>query len=400
MASSSVAFFSDEQSLKLANLIGELKGEAAEGPFYTESKKVYEAGKYGDLVLRYAKTSEVLLGVQEKDLEPIYNLLIALTKDASTDVTPEVVKNIITPIVNSPADRAQSKLRILSNLYNNLPPTSSLRYEVFLAIINVAAKGDELDVLIPELDENLNRSVNLWGVGLNQERELYLRLSESLESVEGLKPQAYTYRLRYLQTFESADAPTLKTATPVATQAIKDALILPSILNFESLHNLAAVQQVKSTPLFKLLSIFLEGDLKAYREFVKKDGKGVVEKELEGKEEVLVEKIRMLTLAGVAGREVPGEVGYEEIARELEVGEGEVEVWVINVIRAGLIDAKMNQLKKTVVVSRSTHRTFTEREWKSLGEKLGAWKEGLKDVLKVIENAKLIRGDGGEGVVA
>ncbi|KAJ3037402.1 hypothetical protein HDV00_001709 [Rhizophlyctis rosea] len=446
MAPSSVAFYSSDQFLTLANLIGELKGEPKEGPFYKSIKPLHDANKYTDVLSKFAKESGSLLAVNERDMESVYNLLIALIKDAPADQHAEIVTNIIQPIVDSPAERAQPKLKMLmvrsgrmvgsvefgqcrrgdgaingtgikveggcsgkgssaaeredgrnlSNLYNNLEATSPLRADVYSAIVNVAANNDELDALIPELS-TLSASIAQWGIGLNQQRALYLLLSQKLEENEALKPTAYEYRLKHLQTYEQADAATLKQSTDQSIAAVRDAIRLPQVLNFEDLYTLKAVQALKPSKLFDLLSVFLDQDLKAYRKFVK-ENKGVVEKEGLG-EEGCVEKMRLLTMASLASGSVGGEVGYDVIARELEVEEGEVEVWVIDVIRAGLIDAKMNQLKKTVVVSRSTHRVFTEAQWRQLSDKLASWKNNLKDVLQVIANAKLIAAAQEGGVV-
>lgn len=60
------------------------------------------------------------------------------------------------------------------------------------------------------------------------------------------------------------------------------------------------------------------------------------------------------------------------------------------VIRANLIEAKINQVKKTILVNRSTYRTFTMDQWKQLSTKLEGWKKSLVDILQVIANAKLI----------
>ena len=60
------------------------------------------------------------------------------------------------------------------------------------------------------------------------------------------------------------------------------------------------------------------------------------------------------------------------------------------VIRANLIEAKINQVKKTILVNRSTYRTFTTAQWEQLSSKLEDWKKSLADILQVIANAKLI----------
>ena len=47
---------------------------------------------------------------------------------------------------------------------------------------------------------------------------------------------------------------------------------------------------------------------------------------------------------------------YAQIAKTLEVPESEVEKWVVNAVKLGLLQAKMDQLRKVVLVSQYMHR--------------------------------------------
>ncbi len=57
-------------------------------------------------------------------------------------------------------------------------------------------------------------------------------------------------------------------------------------------------------------------------------------------------------------------------------------------IRAGLADAKMNQLEQTVLVSRYSPREFGKQQWKQLGEKIDSWRQELDGILQVLESSK------------
>ncbi|KAJ3082698.1 hypothetical protein HK102_001503 [Quaeritorhiza haematococci] len=378
------------KSLKLANLIGELKGEPSlEGKFYTKIKNLLDEEQYTEVLKQYASESAVLLGVAEKDLESVYNLLIALTKDAPADILPTLVKNIVTPIVESSTEQTQLKLKVLGNLYNYLEASSLSRYDVYVAILNVAANGDEMDIILPTLPM-LDTWIKQWGLGLNQTRQLFLLVSEKLGAAGSFERESYEYLLKYLSTYDNADAAALKTARPHALRAVKEAIRIPEVLNFEDVFKLQSIQSLKSEKLYQLLQIFLEDDLAKYRDFEKKNSALLSKEGLSS--EGNVRKMRLLSLASLAANNVQGEVAYDTIAKALEISEDEVEMWVIDVIRAGLIDAKMNQLRKTVVVSRSTHRVFGEQQWTQLSEKITAWQSNLKDVLQVIANAKLLGG--------
>ncbi|KAI8822033.1 uncharacterized protein EV422DRAFT_525436 [Fimicolochytrium jonesii] len=395
MTAASVAFFSGDQSaLELASYIATAKGEADNtGPFYESAKKLLAEEKYTEVLTQFASESKTLLGASEKDFEPLYNLLFALIKDAQPDIIPELVKKITEPIVSSGIEKAHLKLKVLSNLYNNLESKSSARYTVFVAIVNVAAQSDELEIITPHL-ASLDSWLAEWGTGADEKRALYLLISKKLEESGSADKECYQFLLKYLSTFDGASAE----AKPYALQAIKSAIKIPGVLAFDDLSNLDTVKALAGSNHLEFLKIFSEGDLKQYQEFVKKNPKIVSELDLN--EEDNLTKMRLLTLASLSATHVHSSVSYTTISTALSIPEDDVEIWVINTIRAGLVDAKMNQLDRSVVISRSVHRSFGEQEWKSLGQKLEAWKVELKEVLTVIGNAKLLAGSNGATVEA
>ena len=68
-----------------------------------------------------------------------------------------------------------------------------------------------------------------------------------------------------------------------------------------------------------------------------------------------------------------------------QVPAGEVEGWVISAIAEGLIDARMDQLAATVVVSRAMQREFGQPQWLQLQGKLAAWKASVGELLAHVE---------------
>ncbi len=76
---------------------------------------------------------------------------------------------------------------------------------------------------------------------------------------------AYSYTLLYVRSIPS-ESPSSQTA---AVEAIRLALTLASIFNFDPLLQLEAVQKAKSHPLFSLFQIFTTGDYKQYCEWLK-----------------------------------------------------------------------------------------------------------------------------------
>lgn len=58
----------------------------------------------------------------------------------------------------------------------------------------------------------------------------------------------------------------------------------------------------------------------------------------------------------------------------LGLEEGEVEAWVIRASGRKLLEARIDQLRGHVAVTRIPQRTFTADQWRQLTAQLGAWK--------------------------
>ncbi|KAK5043571.1 hypothetical protein LTR16_011563, partial [Cryomyces antarcticus] len=100
-------------------------------------------------------------------------------------------------------------------------------------------------------------------------------------------------------------------------------------------------------------------------------------------------KMRLLTLASIAAstgqtRSLP----YSAIARALQIPAADVEMWVIDVIRAGLVEGKLSQQTQTFLIHRSTYRVFAENQWREVASRLDMWRSSLVGVLAVVRQEK------------
>jgi len=97
-------------------------------------------------------------------------------------------------------------------------------------------------------------------------------------------------------------------------------------------------------------------------------------------------KIRLLSLASLASDS--SEIAYATISKSLQVSEDEVEIWVITAISEDLIAAKMDQLRRVVVIIRSLQRNFSKIQWKQLADGLTAWKGHVQVMLNSLQETK------------
>ncbi|KAG0308669.1 hypothetical protein BGZ98_007241 [Dissophora globulifera] len=370
------------QVAELATYISSLRGDEQE-TLVKELAPLVEAGNASEAVKILARESKTLLEAPEKEFESAYNLLVAI---ALTDAQKDTLEQIIHTLITEPNQKTHIKFKVLSNVFNTLPANSPLRLSVFNTIVDLAVASDDMDLVLPQL-QYVPSWISEWGVGPDAERSLLLKLSDQLKE-SGNQYQSLEFLVKYLTSFNGTSE--LDGQKVHATRAIVESLALPEVLNFENLLKIDAIQHLKSEKVYELLSVFMSGNVQDYRALVAKHG-GFV-KQLGLDEEETLRKIRLLSLASLGSENLSRELSYQEIAKALEIEESEVEMWVIDVIRAGLVEAKLNQVSKVVTINRSIYRTFGTAQWQQLSQRLHGWKQSLAEILQVIANAKLTTG--------
>jgi len=201
---------------------------------------------------------------------------------------------------------------------------------------------------------------------------------------------AYQFLIKALRTFDASEDEDEKSeeAQQIALRALRLALLSHTQYDFQDLRSLSSVQALgDSHPVWsQLLEIFAEQDLEDYNDF-NDEHEGWIEKEKldHGK---LQRKMRLLTFTSLAAATPNREIEYSKIAKALQVSSEEVEMWTIDVIRAGLVEGKMSQKNKVFLVHRTTYRVFGEKQWREVSNRLDQWKTSLRNVLGVIRRTQ------------
>ncbi|ORX62912.1 hypothetical protein DM01DRAFT_1331019 [Hesseltinella vesiculosa] len=359
----------------LAFYISRLRGESEDDAAYVKEIQTLVDADKNKVFAKLASDTGILLTKNDRELEHGFNLAIVLVLSAPESELPGSVKALVDALTKTESTKISLKQKILLNLYNALPSSSPLRYDVFLGLLEVTSQADELDSLLPQL-ANIDTWTKQWGIDVATERQLYQNLADKLTQA-GDKKSALDFLLKKLATFKDVDAESEANAKEVLVRAIS----LENYFAFEELLEYKAVQGIQGSKEYALLDLFLNGDLAKFEAFALD---GLVDKE------VGLRKIRLLSLASLGSENLARELTYSQISQALMIPEDEVEMWVIDVIRAGLVEAKLDQLNKTVIVHRSIYRVFGKEQWQQLSSRLNAWKDSLKDILQVIGNAKMI----------
>merc|ERR1719491_383082 len=271
------------------------------------------------------------------------------------------------------------------------------KFRVFMYIIDYAAKAGLFEQVLPYLDY-LDSWMTDWehsGLQLEDKHKLYLNLSQYMRELGqrdlGKRVDAFLYLKKYAQLFqaesESASELSEEEVQEPTLQLLKDAIQLPSVIQFDDLlhfKTVKALEKGKHQNLVKLCRVFLTGDVNDLRNFQKKNPKLFKEHDLDF--DAAMSKIRLLTLAtAVHGK---SEISLAEVAEALEESEENVEHWVVKALSEGVIDGRIDQLNHKVLVKSAFQRQFGAEEWGFLDKKLTAWTDNLENVIKFIEDQK------------
>ncbi|KAL0580738.1 hypothetical protein V5O48_001296 [Marasmius crinis-equi] len=319
----------------------------------------------------------------EKEIEGFFNLIyshfLALCPPNSSEAK-QHLDTILKAVSSAPTEQNYNKYRVLSNLFNAIPRTSPLRLSVYRTLLDIATANDQIDVL------QLSRTdVNNWLVEWEvsqEEKSAFLKSIADAYAKSDQLATSYTYSLSYLQSLPST-SPESRTA---AIDAIATALRLPSVFDFDALFKIDAVVAAKDHELFSLLQVFLSGGLTEFKSWEGSHSGVLAKYNLDQSQ--LEHKIKLLTLASLGFKNVGQNLSYTSIAEAIQVDIAEVEKWVIDVIRAGLVWGKLSQTKQTLHITRATARTFEREQWEALEKRLLAWRSGLNNVLEVVANAR------------
>ncbi|KAI9370486.1 hypothetical protein BJX61DRAFT_544567 [Aspergillus egyptiacus] len=360
-----------------------------------------DQSKRDEVLKTLVAAAEVLNSAPEKEITPAYNLLVHLVQQASDPdmFLSRICSYLAKPITSSPQFGASLAIAILSTIFNTLAPSDSSRFHVLLAIVAVIRQSGSsiaFDALKPQLTAQLPAWRSAWELDDEEARRLHLAIADAAQAAGDLD-WAQTHIVEALQTIPPAEASS-PAARDLAVRALTSALTHPAVFDFTPLTAADAVQALRSSDpaLFELLEIFTADTLDAYEDFISSTPVASIlpDNALSPHADALQTKIRLLTLASLAAAATTTtgpsarSLSYETIASSLRVPQDEVEKWVIDTIRAGLVEGKLSQLRSEFLVHRATYRVFGEKQWAEVQGRLMVWRRSLENVLGVIRSER------------
>jgi translation initiation factor 3 subunit M len=390
--------YEEEQAVELAKYVEGLKGEgaaaeeeAAEKPLSPYVQKVSglnDAGEYAPLLDIFLTDIETVFAKgTESDVAGAYSIMYALCRKMPEAVQATYTQKLIETTAQETTTTPELRLKMLVNLYNSVHPNfGKMRHSVFMALIDYCVATSQVAKVAKHIG-NLQGRVQTWGLSPAQQKELYLKLAEALQDYQNGE-LAQKFLVTFLSLWGAKD--NYAQAAPQAIAAAVKAIQNPTTFSCDELLRTPAVAALKTgdekaQAVHRLLEIYSREKLEDYEKFVA--NKGAIVASIGLDHDTCVDKLRMLSLASLATEMT--EIPYDTIKEILKLDKDkDVELWVIKVHRAGLVQGKMDQIRRVVIVNRTTARVFSTTDWAELRTRVDGWRQCLTNMSDIIQGAK------------
>ncbi|KAJ2790861.1 hypothetical protein H4R21_006426 [Coemansia helicoidea] len=367
----------DAQAKELLKFIGELRGETQVDQFV---EAAMATGSGSEAVLR--ESAGWLARAEEAQMEAAYNQLFAVVTTEGGSQALDAAAGGIAKDVAATAASGAAGLRVLNNLYSLA--TDGSRPAVFSGIVELAVRTKAMAALVPVVPR-LAKMVGEWGAGAGAGALLALR--KAFDEAQ-FGSEAYGAELAYLEAVGAGG----ERAAEVAGSAVVRFANINALCDVDALARLASVQELHRAGQLgaagELLEQLLGSNYQQWQAYEQANAEKLAALGVDAAK--AGDKMRLLTLASIASERLGEDVPFGDVAAAIGVDVEDVELWIIDVVRVGLVQGKMNQVTATLMPTRSTYRTFGDAQWKVLQTRLHQWKESLDALQPVIHSAKAL----------
>ncbi|EPY53478.1 translation initiation factor eIF3m [Schizosaccharomyces cryophilus OY26] len=316
----------------------------------------------------------LLSQISEKEFEPMMNVFVSLLQE-STTYEEHVVKfcQALESIVEQNTSFVPFALSVLSTLFNaSIKDHQHARLHILNSVVTITTRFNYYQLLSPYFvyfPEWLHEA----GVSVSDQRAFYVFVSKVIQSYD--EEQSFAFLLEAVKMAPSSTDEAVR-------ELVQHAVNSPKYFFYDDIVTLPAIQQLEQATL-QLLGILSGGMIEDFFSWMDANRSFCQQEKFD--QEAITRKMKLLTIASLATQAPNNVLSYKDIAKVLQTDESEVELWIIDVIRAGLVEGRMSQLNQTFLIHRSSYRVFGKHEWISLHEKLAKWSSSLQYMLQVMD---------------
>lgn len=370
----------NQQVLELVSYAGSLLPNGAQ--FVAAMTPKVNSGAIADVLKELINVSNVFY-TTNKEAESVLNSLARLMPVVKPEESSTLTRALAVAISSDKIQGfEQSRLKGLAALFNNIDKDSITRYYTYLELIKFAGRCNMIDALETQFSQ-IPSWLAQWRCDGAQSRELYHTLSGVLTAPSRVK-QFVEFQTKYLATFNGASATELASVEKDVVHLLSTVVCHAEIFKAPELLTLDAVNHLAGKPVHDLFKLMFSADMSVYTAW--RDAHQAEFAALGFDAEQVSRKMRLLTLASLCARH--SVIDFATISSALQVPADHIEIWIIGVISAGLVEAKIDEVHQKLIVSRSTHTEFGMPQWVELQKKLQAWNTNVQGVQTVLDDVR------------
>lgn len=379
VVSSTLVSVSDDADQRLVSLMEAHNVSCSSGEAIVSDKAAMKALVSTDMTAQDAMAAVVILVKKTKD-NSLVNAIVQVEKEDSAQR-----KIVLLSVIYNMRSNVEEKLSILLQMFQLVDEKNRSLIDSESALGNML--GNVITKEAAQQEPSLVTMLNSWNVDAGKRRDLY-RCIVSILPVQDLRRQRFLILL--VESYDNSsnvDDAGLSAARDASIGVMRDPVTL--FMLQRHLLSRPAIQALekKDAALFGLFKIFQEGSYAEYKTYIGQHSSLLSKLGLE--QEDCERHMRVLTMCSLA-LDHQEEISYKSVADALQLtgGNAEVERWVVAAVGTGLLQAKMDQLKETVLVERSVVRRFDMDQWKSIQTRLSSWKDNVKGIMTALEQSQ------------
>lgn len=318
-----------------------------------------------------------------------------------TQATERLASALCTEFSDATKQRKQ-RLQALVTLHNVLPAgESDARHAALLSLLGYAKAIGAVGLLLPLVQAGAVDWIAALQSGAEESSRARAVLVAAADALTASTPdspalarvaalEANRLFSQVVLSYTGSSALGTEDRAAVAEAAMRvaaDFCAAPDAFTFD-LVDTPAVRQLaddsKTKPLHALLHTMLRGSVGELEDIQRTSP--TLLSSLGLTPEAALAKTRLMALAALAhSRPV---LGFDELREALGVGAAEVEPLVVRAVGRKLLDARIDQLARTITVTRCEPRSFGPADWKELQATLHNWQVTLERAEQVAEDRK------------
>lgn len=305
-------------------------------------------------------------------VEEVLNGIVSMLAQVEGEKRDNLILAFCEKLTKAPANAVGlACLKVLWTLYQSLDAASPMRVHVYFSLVELAGKTDQIGTVYKDMDTL--RSAFSPCPPSNEQMQMLLRLLHQTLLMSKRSEDAGQVMIELLGTYTTENA---SQAREEAQRCIVASLHDPQTFLLDHLLQLKPVKFLEGELIHDLLKIFVSERLEAYTKFY--DNHREFVNNLGLNHEANMRKMKLLSFMQLA--ETQKEISFGTIQQNMQLGDNEVEDFLIELLKTKLVRAKIDQPNQLVHITSTMHRTFTKQHWSHLHSLLTSWRNNLHTI--------------------